>query len=196
MPASRPVARRRCNACRKTSRASSPGCQTAVRAVEAPAAPKAESAPATPKANRLPPPPHLPSRQPKPHLRLQRLQQHDGQEADQCAGCRDPQRLPPLSKSVRRGPDRRFRGTEMSGTEQVEGFGALPAGDRRGRRRCGDSCRMRAQSQAVRRIGVISASAETDPSKATLIAFQQGLEQQGWATGQQPPCRFSGEQSR
>ena len=69
---------------------------------------------------------------------------HDGQEADQCAGCRDPQRLPlRLSKSVRRGPDRRFRGTEMSGTEQVEGFGALPAGDRRGRRRCGDSCRRR-----------------------------------------------------
>jgi hypothetical protein len=33
----------------------SPGCQTAVRAVEAPAAPKAESAPATPKAESAPP---------------------------------------------------------------------------------------------------------------------------------------------
>src|SRR6476469_7788324 len=33
----------------------SPGCQTAVRAVEAPAAPKAESAPAAPKAESTPP---------------------------------------------------------------------------------------------------------------------------------------------
>src|SRR5580700_7659836 len=32
----------------------SPGCQTAVRAVEAPAAPKAESAPATPKTESAP----------------------------------------------------------------------------------------------------------------------------------------------
>ncbi len=42
----------------------------------------------------------------------------------------------------------------------------------------------RAQSQAVRRIGVISAIPESDPEeKPRRIAFQQGLEQLGWATG-------------
>jgi ABC-type uncharacterized transport system substrate-binding protein len=42
----------------------------------------------------------------------------------------------------------------------------------------------RAQQQAVRRIGVISAVAETDSeAKPRLIAFQQALEQMGWATG-------------
>jgi hypothetical protein len=42
----------------------------------------------------------------------------------------------------------------------------------------------RAQQQAVRRIGVISAVAETDPeAKPRLMAFQQALEQMGWTTG-------------
>jgi putative ABC transport system substrate-binding protein len=42
----------------------------------------------------------------------------------------------------------------------------------------------RAQSQAVRRIGVISAIPESDPEeRPRRTAFQQGLEQLGWATG-------------
>jgi putative ABC transport system substrate-binding protein len=42
----------------------------------------------------------------------------------------------------------------------------------------------RAQPQAARRIGVISAISESDPEeKPRRIAFQQGLEQLGWATG-------------
>jgi len=42
----------------------------------------------------------------------------------------------------------------------------------------------RAQPQAARRIGVISAIPESDPlAKPRLMAFQQGLEQLGWATG-------------
>ncbi len=42
----------------------------------------------------------------------------------------------------------------------------------------------RAQPQAARRIGVISAVPESDPEeKPRRIAFQQGLEQLGWATG-------------
>jgi putative ABC transport system substrate-binding protein len=42
----------------------------------------------------------------------------------------------------------------------------------------------RAQPQAARRIGVISAIPESDPEeKPRRIAFQQGLEQLGWATG-------------
>ena len=42
----------------------------------------------------------------------------------------------------------------------------------------------RAQSQAARRIGVISAVSETDrEAKPRLMAFQQALEQLGWATG-------------
>jgi putative ABC transport system substrate-binding protein len=42
----------------------------------------------------------------------------------------------------------------------------------------------RAQPQAARRIGVISAIPETDPeAKPRLMAFQQGLEQLGWVTG-------------
>jgi ABC-type uncharacterized transport system substrate-binding protein len=41
----------------------------------------------------------------------------------------------------------------------------------------------RAQPQAARRIGVISAVPESDPEeKPRRIAFQQGLEQLGWAT--------------
>jgi len=41
-----------------------------------------------------------------------------------------------------------------------------------------------AQSQAARRIGVISAISESDPEeKPRRMAFQQGLEQLGWATG-------------
>ncbi len=41
----------------------------------------------------------------------------------------------------------------------------------------------RAQPQAARRIGVISAVSESDPeAKPRRIAFQQGLEQLGWAT--------------
>ena len=42
----------------------------------------------------------------------------------------------------------------------------------------------RAQPHSPRRIGVISAISETDPqAKSRLIAFQQGLEQLGWAKG-------------
>src|SRR6266852_5814134 len=42
----------------------------------------------------------------------------------------------------------------------------------------------RAQPQAARRIGVISAISESDPEeKPRRIAFQQALEQLGWATG-------------
>jgi putative ABC transport system substrate-binding protein len=42
----------------------------------------------------------------------------------------------------------------------------------------------RAQPQAARRIGVISAISESDPEeKPRRMAFQQGLEQLGWATG-------------
>jgi putative tryptophan/tyrosine transport system substrate-binding protein len=42
----------------------------------------------------------------------------------------------------------------------------------------------RAQPQAARRIGVISAIPESDPEeKPRRMAFQQGLEQLGWATG-------------
>jgi putative ABC transport system substrate-binding protein len=42
----------------------------------------------------------------------------------------------------------------------------------------------RAQPQAVRRIGVISAISESDPEeKPSRMVFQQGLEQLGWATG-------------
>ena len=42
----------------------------------------------------------------------------------------------------------------------------------------------RAQSQPVRRIGVISAISETDPEeKHRRMAFQQELERLGWATG-------------
>ena len=42
----------------------------------------------------------------------------------------------------------------------------------------------RAQPQAARRIGVLSAISESDPEeKPRRIAFQQGLEQLGWATG-------------
>jgi putative ABC transport system substrate-binding protein len=42
----------------------------------------------------------------------------------------------------------------------------------------------RAQPQATRRIGVISAISESDPEeKPRRMAFQQGLEQLGWATG-------------
>jgi putative ABC transport system substrate-binding protein len=51
----------------------------------------------------------------------------------------------------------------------------------------------RAQSQAVRRIGVISAIPESDPEeKPRRIAFQQGLEQQGWATGRNLHVDFRG----
>src|SRR5258705_9551452 len=42
----------------------------------------------------------------------------------------------------------------------------------------------RAQPQAARRIGVISAVSETDrEAKPRMMAFQQALEQLGWATG-------------
>jgi putative tryptophan/tyrosine transport system substrate-binding protein len=42
----------------------------------------------------------------------------------------------------------------------------------------------RAQPQSARRIGVISAISESDPeAKPRLIAFQQGLEELGWAAG-------------
>src|SRR5258708_4577359 len=49
----------------------------------------------------------------------------------------------------------------------------------------------RAQPQAARRIGVISAVPESDPEeKPRLIAFQQGLEQLGWATGRNLHINF------
>src|SRR5438445_1136778 len=42
----------------------------------------------------------------------------------------------------------------------------------------------RAQPQGLRKIGVISAISETDPeAMPRLVAFQQALEQLGWATG-------------
>src|SRR5213083_3572843 len=49
----------------------------------------------------------------------------------------------------------------------------------------------RAQPQAVRRIGVISAIPESDAeAKPRMMAFQQALEQLGWATGRNLHIEF------
>src|SRR5437868_11964093 len=48
-----------------------------------------------------------------------------------------------------------------------------------------------AQPHSPRRIGVISAISETDPeAKLRLMAFQQGLEELGWAKGRNPRIDF------
>ena len=62
---------------------------------------------------------------------------HDRQQADRCAGCCDPQRMPlRLSEGLRRRADRRRACTAMPGKEQSEGFGVLRAGCQRGQWRC------------------------------------------------------------
>src|SRR6266550_129754 len=49
----------------------------------------------------------------------------------------------------------------------------------------------RAQPQGLRRIGLISAIPETDPeAKPRMMAFQQALEQLGWATGRNLHIEF------
>ena len=61
----------------------------------------------------------------------------DRQQAQRCAGCRDPQRLPlRLSEGLRRRADRRRSCTAMPGKEQGEGVGALRTGRQRGQWRC------------------------------------------------------------
>ena len=137
----------------------SSGCQGAVRAVEPAAAPKAETAPAaaaaTPAARRsraapaaapaataAKPATAAPAAAPKAAAST------TAKQADRCAGCRDPQRLPlRLSEGLRRRADRRRSGTAMPGEEQGEGFGALRAGRQRGQRRC----RRRRRGAAPRR---------------------------------------------
>ena len=152
-PASRRAAWHRCNACRRTCRAS-------------PRAAKVRSAPSkrrlSPKPMPTRPIPLRPSLQPsrpprrRRRQRLPRLPRHTGQEAEQRAGCRDPQRLSRrLPEELRQRPTRGRRFAELSRAEQGEALGKLPAGRqcsrrqrgaRRKRRRHGDSRRCRSRA--------------------------------------------------
>ena len=125
----------------------SSGCQAAVRAVEAPAAPKAESTPAAPKVESAP---AAATAKPAaetapPAAGLQGGSRHSGSKARRCEAHRDPKRVPHrLSEELRRRADRRCRGVELFGKEQGEPFGELPESRRRGWQRRHNACGRRA----------------------------------------------------
>jgi hypothetical protein len=120
----------------------SAGCASAVKAVEAPAAPKAETAPkadATPAAARTEPAPAATTTA-KPATETAAPKAApagtSAKQPQQRADFRDPQRLPlRLSKSLRQRPDRRRAGPAMPGKEQGKTFGRLWTGGQRGKRR-------------------------------------------------------------
>ena len=90
----------RCNACRRTCRALSPGCQSAVRAVEAPAAaPKAESAPARAQ-DRVRSGGRRAGRNPRLPSCAARRAKHGGEKADQCADL--PRSAAPAAPTIQR----------------------------------------------------------------------------------------------
>ena len=111
----------------------SSGCQSAVRAVEAPAAAKAKPADTAAPDAAAPAAATAAPRNP-PSRRLQPA--HRRRAADQRADFRDPQRLPlRLSEGLRGRADRRRAGAAMPGKEQGKALGRLREGRRRRQRR-------------------------------------------------------------
>ena len=124
----------------------SSSCKAAVNAIEAPAEPKADAKPETkpdakpeaaPAASTAAPA-EKPCRRNRAGTCTEGGGEHGGQKAEQCAGGRDPQRLPfRLHGALRQRADRRRRGAELPEAEQIKSLGELPASRQCGRRRCG-----------------------------------------------------------
>lgn len=135
----------------------SPGCQSAVRAVEAPSEPKAEAKPeiragrqARHRDRRAGDGAHQTGRR-DPYCAGSQSSdggksggKSDGQEAKRQPDRGGPQRLPfRLPAKLRRSADRRCGGAAMPAKEQIETLGELRTGGQRGQRWGCDACRGR-----------------------------------------------------